>query len=770
MDENQQAFIAWLREELESKDDADFQQKVEQLGEQGIREAHINFKKSLVKEYMHGGKLNIIKKLTQFLQNGGTLVNGGTKAVQNYQQMLNEKHHAGLKEDGAWGIKTQTAYEKYLNIKSNTELSKPLTGNNSTAQLQNLPKEIKQEKEKFNPITGSDNVSRLINLPQENIIQPQFNFLNSDTTSRIPDIIKNETPKKLVTNFQMGTNPLQIQKQQAGYFDIFSGKQKTIPTESKNTNFKIGTNPLVALSKPQISSNTEPVKYENVTPEFTKEQTVKQNDTGLLDQLAGKINDGVEMAKNWWERNQAKDNPNLKERVSSIRMTDINKPILTGDTIKDSARRYHLPEVIDLQKNKFGVRNRGQNTLINTPGGVVTSFDPFVNSKEYFSRTKDADNSSYIGVDDEGQIKVGQKKDFMEGNFKVSKTFSNRVVDINKDAKGNFVLENSNPNASKNTLSPTISVLGEDGKIKNGKMNILLPKETNGSKSYDLVTGGRYIMKTPDGETKMVSGSLENISKTFYAMKKKHPYVDMYTLDNGAYSRGLRTYDQKLTKDDLRSYDNQNSGGGNFAYLLPEKQEAISKASQKFNGFESVALLNLKKLYPNKNVEIKFQNQGLYNDNGGRDFSSQASIKNKGNSQTDISLHNFDAARDYEIFVNGKKVNPDKNKKLYKDVLWNAAKSSGLHHLEEWDVAHIGLAKEGQGSAFREIRDKYPELLTKNLTGQNTIKSLQKLDKKDLLNLINNTTPTPELIAGISDYDKEKLRSLYTNAVKVYNK
>jgi peptidoglycan hydrolase-like protein with peptidoglycan-binding domain len=34
--------------------------------------------------------------------------------VQNYQRMLNSKYNAGLEADGAWGPKTQAAYEKYI--------------------------------------------------------------------------------------------------------------------------------------------------------------------------------------------------------------------------------------------------------------------------------------------------------------------------------------------------------------------------------------------------------------------------------------------------------------------------------------------------------------------------------------------------------------------------------------------------------------------------------------------------------------------------------
>lgn len=44
-------------------------------------------------------------------------VNSEQMRVQNYQKMLNEKYGAGLEADGAWGPKTQAAYEKYITKK-----------------------------------------------------------------------------------------------------------------------------------------------------------------------------------------------------------------------------------------------------------------------------------------------------------------------------------------------------------------------------------------------------------------------------------------------------------------------------------------------------------------------------------------------------------------------------------------------------------------------------------------------------------------------------
>jgi hypothetical protein len=41
-------------------------------------------------------------------------INSEESKVQNYQKMLNSKYNAGLEADGAWGPKTQAAYEKYI--------------------------------------------------------------------------------------------------------------------------------------------------------------------------------------------------------------------------------------------------------------------------------------------------------------------------------------------------------------------------------------------------------------------------------------------------------------------------------------------------------------------------------------------------------------------------------------------------------------------------------------------------------------------------------
>lgn len=646
---------------------------------------------------------------------GGRLSNGGTDAVLAYQRMMNIKYSAGVKEDGLWGNETNTAFKTY----------EPEKYKQVTAQKRSVSTGI-------TPIANTGRIS-------DNTATPALPKIETPTISplsngRIPDN-NFPAPTKTAAKTDSPFNPVIGNSEIPQENRYVEPARSTVRPVSKPISY---AQVPVASSQPMKSNSTyvSPNKIKGLpTPEATEES--------LPSKIKNTITDGYEKLSNWYQRQQAKDDTNLKEQKSSINtIPNTTRPILTGDTIKDTDRRYHIPEVIDLNSTKFGVRNRGDLSPLTTEGAPITTFKPFTDAKQYFDNSKDAPNSTYIAIDKQGGIKVGNRKDFEGTDYKVTKTFSNKVIDFNKNADGSYVNVPSNPNASKHTLSPSIKVMGDNGKSIDGKLSLLLPKEANNSSSYGQVTGGRYILQTPDGKSKVVSGSLDDIAKEFYAMKGKHPYVNVVTLDNGAYSRGLRTYDKTLTSKDLRSYDNQNSEGGNFAYL---KSTSATKSQAKFDDFRAEALNNLQKLYPDKKVDVRHQDSGVYNKEGGRDINSQGKILKAGNSQTPVSLHNFNAARDYTIYVDGKPVSAN-NKDLYKKVLWQAADKTGTYHLDDWDPSHISLAKEGKGTAFDEIKDKYPEVLA----GSNSKRSIAYLRKhaddpnnRKYLDYIDNTTPLP---------------------------
>ena len=439
--------------------------------------------------------------------------------------------------------------------------------------------------------------------------------------------------------------------------------------------------------------------------------------------------DMAEKYDNWLNRQQAIKNMD-KDPVSKIVVPDFDyAPMyITGDTIPDSQRQYHLPESMDLNALKFGVRNRGDLTPLDTEAASITAFHPFVDSKLYFTQIADDPvNATYLGITPDGQVQVGGRKDVENKDIKITRVFSNKVVDFVRDPNGGIKKVPAGAKVNKNAFSPAVTVIGDDGKQKEGKLNLVVPQGTKADDAFGVATGGRFIFQTPDGQSRLVSGSLNNIEQEFKRIKGNNPYVTVISLDNGSFSRGLRTRDKRLTATDLRSYDNLNTGGGNFAYLLPGQQ--TSRPLAKFDEFEKEATKRLQALYPGKKVSVEYQDTGEYNQLGGRDIQTQADIQKKGNSQTGVSLHNFNAARDYVLYVDGKPINGDEKNKagndIYKEVLWKAADKTGVYHIDPWDVGHIGLAKEGQKTAFDELKAKYPEIFTDT----NFVKSLEFINK-----------------------------------------
>jgi len=174
----------------------------------------------------------------------------------------------------------------------------------------------------------------------------------------------------------------------------------------------------------------------------------------------------------------------------------------------------------------------------------------------------------------------------------------------------------------------------------------------------------------------------------------------------------------------------------------PIKNVAKADSTAKFNQFKEQALSNLKALFPGKRVDIDFHSGGIYNKEGGRDIATQDTLKANGASQTNVSLHNFNAARDYTIYVNGAPVDGKHHLEVYKKVLWDAADKTGVYHLSDWDPGHIGLAKEGVGTAFDELKDKYPELF-KGENAKHTIEFLNRnpIKYQRTLQALNGSLP-----------------------------
>lgn len=249
----------------------------------------------------------------------------------------------------------------------------------------------------------------------------------------------------------------------------------------------------------------------------------------------------------------AKKEPQVK--VRPIR----EAPMVTGDTTRISKTRYSLPEIIDLSRFTYGARNRGEYDPIDTEAGVITTFNPF-------SKVEPGSEGTYIGIDDKGHLILGDSSLFGD-NSVGSRIFSNTIFKIRKNESGYEVQPAGKGNVRFST--PVVDILDSNGNIRQSRaLNILLPKEDTSGTTYGNATGGRVIIRVGN-ELKLVSGSLDTINTVFEDMKKRNNADRgiFYTLDNGTYARAIRTYNSKLTPEDLKDYDLQNTGGGNFLYI-----------------------------------------------------------------------------------------------------------------------------------------------------------------------------------------------------------
>ena len=164
-----------------------------------------------------------------------------------------------------------------------------------------------------------------------------------------------------------------------------------------------------------------------------------------------------------------------------------------------------------------------------------------------------------------------------------------------------------------------------------------------------------------------------------------------------------------------------------------EEKPVITKvnSTDKFSSFEQASTNILQSLYPGKKVEVTYEKTGVYAPDGSRDWTTQADLKAKGASKTGLSLHNFGAAKDYRLIVDGKTIDVG-NTKLYKDVLWKAAQDTGLYTVGDWDVAHIGLAPEGQGKTWDHLAQHHPEIFQSE-RAKDTLAKLQKAGESKYL-------------------------------------
>ena len=266
-------------------------------------------------------------------------------------------------------------------------------------------------------------------------------------------------------------------------------------------------------------------------------------------------------------------------------------PVVFGKQVADTDRKdpnfYHAPMYVDLNRTKFGFKNRGgkpsteQNGITETAGLVLT---PFANEYSLKSKTRNSasddflgttsirkykddeikDDIIYGGIDDDGNFQLGYGKDMKGKNLTMSDFRSVETEGFIKDAKGNYKLgtETGNKKTSKVPHVKTDSGKGET------HLPFLVPNTGKDQhKTYGQNTGGKIIITTPDFKEKiLIGGSLEDVDKALEEFKAKYKLtkVRLIVLDNGTYSRGFMKKGNKISSKDWEKYEVNSSGGAGF--------------------------------------------------------------------------------------------------------------------------------------------------------------------------------------------------------------
>jgi len=300
--------------------------------------------------------------------------------------------------------------------------------------------------------------------------------------------------------------------------------------------------------------------------------------------------------------------PVVVKKVGNEEEVIDNTPAITiGNKIVDPDRGdrfYHVPEIINLDKVKFGYRNRGEAGSTADQSGVTTAegliITPFATEysgnkksdnigKSTIRTYKDSeivDNQLYGGIDDQGKFILDFGKNLKGKNLKMADFRYTDVTGFAKDKNGKIIMGNETSNKGFAHVPHLKTV---DGKEK--PLNFLVPKR--GSKqdeTFGKTTGGRMILATPDMKTKiLVSGSLKNVDEALEDFKKKYKTdkVRVVFLDNGTYSRGLRTKDKKISKQDFINYDINDEGGAGFYYYQDGGDVSIPNLSSPVSAYKT---------------------------------------------------------------------------------------------------------------------------------------------------------------------------------------
>jgi hypothetical protein len=314
-------------------------------------------------------------------------------------------------------------------------------------------------------------------------------------------------------------------------------------TKSKPWKAESKSEPLVNTTK--IIQQAKTAWNRKVLPYFTDEQdTDKQSKT----QFKAKTQDTVANA------------PKVYDYILGTPIQDYHD---------DKQVYQHRSKYIDLTnpKIKTAYHNRGDKKGDNQPFKQVlfSNFDNNVfDDIHYLKRTNKLNPSEfYIGTSSEGKLIMGTGAEIANVNGAVSKfSIIKNVKGFKKDPKTGYKIKKSPDSAGHDT--PFFDT--DSGDVVT---NILTSRSKSRFDEYGDVSGGSFIMMTPDKKVKVLaSGSANELSNAIEKFKKdnKVEKLDIIKVDNGSYARTWNTNRNIVDQKFWDTYEGQNTRGGNAIY------------------------------------------------------------------------------------------------------------------------------------------------------------------------------------------------------------
>ena len=218
-------------------------------------------------------------------------------------------------------------------------------------------------------------------------------------------------------------------------------------------------------------------------------------------------------------KNKSKDSTVLDENFAKEIRNGTDTLTWDRVPIDRTGNKYYIQESYPITENmRFGARNRGEYTPLNSNNAPLTTYRPLVKYENNKTGAVDGQGhqNHFYGFDKEGKFKVGPLSKFGPGDT-MTQAFYFDIVKVKRDKNGNIVYKEDIRNPGR--FQPVVEGYDENTYDKNGKLQRGAYKEstiTTMSKkrsldgSYGNVSGGRVLLKC-DNETRIVSGSIDHV-------------------------------------------------------------------------------------------------------------------------------------------------------------------------------------------------------------------------------------------------------------------